>query len=98
VIHGHASLLLASNPDETAARSAQQIGQAAERAAGLTRQLLTFSRRQLIQPKRLDMNKIIGNMSDMLGRMLGEDVTLRLNYSQSPATVEADAGMMEQVL
>ena len=98
VIHGHASLLLASNLDETAARSAQQIGQAAERAAGLTRQLLTFSRRQLIQPKRLDMNKIIGNMSDMLGRMLGEDVTLRLNYSQSPAMVEADAGMMEQVL
>ena len=98
VIHGHASLLQANNLDEMAARSAQQIGLAAERAAGLTRQLLTFSRRQLIQPKRLDMNKIIGNMSDMLGRMLGEDVTLRLNYSQSPATVEADAGMMEQVL
>jgi len=98
VIHGHASLLQANNLDDMAARSAQQIGLAAERAAGLTRQLLTFSRRQLIQPKRLDMNKIIGNMSDMLGRMLGEDVTLRLNYSQSPATVEADAGMMEQVL
>jgi PAS domain S-box-containing protein len=98
VIHGHASLLLASNLEEMASRSAQQIGQAAERAAGLTRQLLTFSRRQLIQPKRLDMNKIIGNMSDMLGRMLGEDVTLRLNYSQSPAMVEADVGMMEQVL
>jgi len=98
VIHGHASLLLASNLDDTAAHSAQQIGQAAERAASLTRQLLTFSRRQLIQPRRLDMNKIIGNMSDMLGRMLGEDVALRLNYSQSPATVEADAGMMEQVL
>ena len=98
VIHGHASLLQASNLDEMAARSAQQIGQAAERAAGLTRQLLAFSRRQLIQPKRLDMNKIVGNMSDMLGRMLGEDVTLQLNYSSSPATVEADAGMMEQVL
>ena len=98
VIHGHASLLMTSDLDETGARSAQQIGLAAERAAGLTRQLLTFSRRQLIQPRRLDMNKIIGNMSDMLGRMLGEDVTLRLNYSQGPATVEADAGMMEQVL
>ncbi|HXR05349.1 MAG TPA: PAS domain S-box protein, partial [Verrucomicrobiae bacterium] len=98
VIHGHASLLQSSNLGETAARSAQQIGQAAERAASLTRQLLTFSRRQLIQPKRLDMNKIVGDMSDMLGRMLGEDVTLRLSYSQSPATIEADAGMMEQVL
>jgi CheY-like chemotaxis protein len=98
VVHGHASMLMASNLDETAARSAQQISQAAERAAGLTRQLLTFSRRQLIQPKRLDMNKIIGNMSEMLGRLLGEDVALHLNYSQLPAMVEADAGMMEQVL
>jgi len=46
----------------------------------------------------LDMNKILGNMSDMLGRLLGEDVTLHLNYSQLPAIVEADASMMEQVL
>jgi PAS domain S-box-containing protein len=98
VIHGHASLLTAAGLDEQGARSAHQITQAAERAAGLTRQLLTFSRRQLIQPKRLDMNKIVGNMTDMLGRILGEDVTLQLNYSGSPATVEADAGMMEQVL
>jgi PAS domain S-box-containing protein len=98
VIHGHASLLGTSDLDDTGARSAQQITQAAERAAGLTRQLLTFSRRQLIQPKRLDMNKIVGNMTDMLGRLLGEDVALKLNYSQSPAMVEADAGMMEQVL
>ena len=98
VIHGHASLLLASGLDDTGARSAQQITQAAERAAGLTRQLLTFSRRQLIQPKQLDMNKIVGNMTDMLGRLLGEDIALQLNYAQSPATVEADAGMMEQVL
>jgi two-component system, cell cycle sensor histidine kinase and response regulator CckA len=52
----------------------------------------------LIQPKKLDMNKIVGNMTDMLGRLLGADVSLQLNYSQSPATVEADAGMMEQVL
>jgi PAS domain S-box-containing protein len=98
VIHGHASLLSASHLDEAAARSARQIGQAAERAANLTRQLLTFSRRQLIQPQRLDLNKIIGNLSEMLGRLLGEDVMLRLDYGQLPATVEADAGMMEQVL
>jgi len=98
VIHGHASLLAAGGLDEAGVRSAQQIVQSAERAAGLTRQLLTFSRRQLIQPKRLDMNKIVGNMTDMLGRLLGEDVTLQLNYSTAPATVEADAGMMEQVL
>ena len=64
----------------------------------MTRQLLTFSRRQLIQPKQLDMNKIVGNMTNMLGRLLGEDVALQLNYCQTPPMVEADVGMMEQVL
>jgi PAS domain S-box-containing protein len=98
VIHGHASLLGMTKLDESAARSAKQITQAAERAAGLTRQLLAFSRRQLIQPKRLDMNKIVRNMSEMLGRLLGEDIALHLNYSATPAIIEADAGMMEQVL
>ena len=98
VIHGHASLLGMADLNPTGARSAQQIIQAAERAAGLTRQLLAFSRRQLIQPKRLDMNLTVGKMTDMLSRLLGEDVALQLNYSPSPATVEADVGMMEQVL
>ncbi|MGH7951346.1 MAG: PAS domain S-box protein [Limisphaerales bacterium] len=99
VIHGHASLLLGmSDLGEISARSAQQIMQAAERAAGLTRQLLTFSRRQLIQPKYLDMNKIVGNMSDMFERLLGENIALKLNYSEASAMVEADAGMMEQIL
>ncbi len=98
IIHGHAALLVSSEMEESSARSAQQITQAAERAAGLTRQLLTFSRRQLIQPRKLDMNKIVGNMTELLGRLLGEDVSLQLSYCQSPAMVEADAGMMEQVL
>jgi len=98
VIHGHSSLLQSSDLDDGAMRSAQQITQAAERAAALTRQLLTFSRRQLIQPKKLDMNKIVNNMTDLLARLLGEDVMLQLNYSLLPAMVEADVGMMEQVL
>ena len=98
VIQGHASLLMAANLGESSGKSAEQIVQAAERAAGLTRQLLTFSRRQLIQPKQLDVNKVVGNMTNMLGRLLGEDVTLQLNYCQSPPMVEADAGMLEQVL
>jgi len=98
VIQGHASLLLAANLGESAGRSAEQIVQAAERAAGLTRQLLTFGRRQLIQPRQLDVNKVVGNMTNMLGRLLGEDVALQLNYCPSPPMVEADAGMLEQVL
>jgi PAS domain S-box-containing protein len=99
VIHGHASLLLkGSSLTGVSARSAQQIGQAADRAASLTRQLLTFSRRQVMQPKRLDMNEVVNNMTKMLGRILGEDIVLQLNYCPQPALVHADAGMMEQVL
>ena len=98
VIQGHASLLTQAKLDESSEKSAQQIAQAASRAAGLTRQLLTFSRRQLIQPKRLDMNKIVGNLTNMLGRLLGEDIALQLNYCQSTPVVEADVGMMEQIL
>ena len=98
VIQGHASLLATSRLGEMDEKSANQIVQAASRAASLTRQLLTFSRRQLIQPKRLDMNKIVGNLTNMLGRLLGEDIALQLNYCQAPPNVEADAGMMEQIL
>ncbi len=99
VIQGHASLLQASGAlAGIAARSAQQIGQAADRAASLTRQLLAFSRRQLMQPRQLEMNEVVANMTKMLGRILGEDIALQLNYSPQPARVQADAGMMEQVL
>ena len=99
VIHGHASLLLAGGSlAGVSAKSAQQIIQAAERAAGLTRQLLAFGRRQVIQPRQLDMNEVVGNMTKMLGRILGEDIALQLHYSPQPAVVQADAGMMEQVL
>jgi PAS domain S-box-containing protein len=99
VIHGHASLLSAgANLSGPAARSAQQITQAAERAAALTRQLLTFSRRQVMQPRRLDMNEVVSNMTKMLSRILGEDIALQLNYFPQPALVQADAGMLEQIL
>jgi len=99
VIHGHASLLLSDeNLSPSATKSAQQIAQAAERAAGLTRQLLTFSRRQVMQPRRLDLNEVVSNMTRMLGRILGEDIALQLNYWSQPAFVQADASMIEQVL
>ena len=99
VIHGHASLLLAAGElMGRTARSAQQIVQASERAAGLTRQLLTFSRRQLMQPRRLDFNEVVTNMTKMLGRILGEDIALQMSYWPEPVYVKADASMMEQVL
>jgi len=99
VIHGHASLMLyAKNLADPAERSVQQIVQAAERAASLTRQLLTFSRRQVMQPRRIDLNELVSNMTMMLGRILGEDIALQLHYWPQPALLHADPGMMEQVL
>ena len=99
IIHGHASLLLAAGGlTGLAARSAEQLSQAADRAASLTRQLLAFSRRQVMQPRQLDMNEVVANTTKMLGRILGEDIALQLQYSPQPARVQADAGMMEQVL
>ncbi|HVV71390.1 MAG TPA: ATP-binding protein, partial [Verrucomicrobiae bacterium] len=99
VIQGHASLLRMSAPlSDDAGRSAQEIAQAAERASALTRQLLTFSRRHMMQPRNLDLNEVVGNMAKMLGRVLGEDISLQLSYSSQPAVIQADAGMIEQVL
>jgi PAS domain S-box-containing protein len=70
----------------------------AERATGLTRQLLAFSRRQAIQVKDVDMNRVVGNLTRMLDRILGEDITVQFHYASQPAYVRADPGMIEQVL
>ena len=74
------------------------ISQNAERATALTRQLLTFSRRQAIQVKDVDMNVIVGGLSRMLNRILGEDIDVAVHYAPRPAFVRADPGMIEQVL
>jgi two-component system cell cycle sensor histidine kinase/response regulator CckA len=99
VILGHAALLRAFGKlPEMANASAEQISQAAERAAALTRQLLTFSRRQVMQPKQLDLNDVVSHMTRMLGRILGEDIKVQFNYSSTTPLVHADVGMMEQIL
>src|SRR5204863_8188925 len=82
----------------SANRSAAQVVPAAERAASLTRQLLMFGRRQVMQPQRLDLNEVVSNMTMMLGRILGEDIALQQNYWPQPACIQADASMIEQVL
>ena len=98
VIQGNASLLLeAKNLSETDADLAKQISNAAERAAGLTRQLLVFSRKQVMQPDHLNLNQVVGDMTRMLQRILGEDIALRSDYSPNLPLVFADAGMIEQV-
>jgi signal transduction histidine kinase/PAS domain-containing protein/ActR/RegA family two-component response regulator len=74
------------------------ISQNAERATALTRQLLAFSRRQTIQVRDIDMNVVVGNLTRMLNRILGEDVVVEFHYAPRPAHVRADPGMIEQVL
>ena len=99
VIQGSGSLLLNPqlNPEEKASCS-RQIVQAAERAASLTRQLLMFSRKHTLQVVTLNLNEVVGNMTKMLQRILGEDIVLHAEYAPKIAAVSADAGMLEQVL
>ena len=77
---------------------AQAIYFAAERAAGLTRQLLMFSRKNVMQPKPLDLREVVSNLSKMLKRVLGEPVTLEFNPPPELPLVQADTGMIEQVI
>ena len=98
IILGHATLLTMAQLDAKALVSAQQIKQASERAAGLTRQLLAFGRKQIFNPRPLDLNRVVGKMTDLLARLLGEDITLRIRPSNEPAVVSADVSMLEQIL
>ncbi|MHB8521283.1 MAG: PAS domain-containing hybrid sensor histidine kinase/response regulator [Limisphaerales bacterium] len=99
VIQGHACLL-GKEPDlrPELANSARHITEAAECASNLTRQLLTFSRRQLMQPRSLDLNNVVGNMTRMLNPILGEDIALRVGGSPNLPPIHADGGMLEQIL
>ena len=99
VIQGHAGLLAAKpNLPPEMAKPLQSISFAAERAASLTRQLLMFSRKQVAQPKSLDLKEVIDTMSKMLKRLLGETITLKYSPSSRVPPILGDAGMMEQVL
>lgn len=75
-----------------------EIKKASDRAASLTRQLLAFSRRQILSPKVLDLNSLIRDMEKMLARILGEDIDLRMALQERLSCIEADPGQIEQVL
>jgi nitrogen-specific signal transduction histidine kinase len=83
---------------DTAREGLRQIHLAAERAANLTRQLLAFSRRQVMQPRDLDLNEVVTNLTKMLQRIIGEDVWLEMRLYPTPLMTHADAGMLDQVL
>lgn len=76
----------------------QEISAAADRAAGLTRQLLAFSRQQVMQPRVLNMNAVVGELENMLRRLIGEDIELRTSFAQGGCWINADPGQIEQVL
>ncbi len=98
-ISGNASLaLLDLPPDNPLCQTMNEIAGAAGRAAELTKQLLAFSRKQIIEPKILDLNELIQNLHRMLARLIGEDIQLETEFRNSPCTVLADAGQIEQVL
>jgi PAS domain S-box-containing protein len=76
----------------------EAVVEAANRASALTRQLLAFSRRQMVQPKVLDLNRLVSKVGKMLRRVIGEDIELRLGLAPEAARVKADPGQLEQVL
>ena len=99
IVQGHADRLLGRyDGDAAATEPLKQISDAAKRGASLTLQLLMFSRKQVMQPKVADLNAILGNMTKMLQRLLGEDIALESKYAPSLLAIEADVGMVEQVI
>ena len=84
--------------DSQAHQDVEEIRRAAERAAALTRQLLIFSRREVVRPEVLDLNELIAELERLLRRALGERVELGVNFSDELWAVEADPGQIEQVL
>jgi len=76
----------------------QIIKESAEKAAGLTRQLLAFSRKQVLEMQIIDLNSVINNMAKMLRRMIGEEITLDLKIDAKAKNVIADPGQIEQVI
>jgi hypothetical protein len=99
VITGYTDLLLERLKNEDRLRRAvEEISKAGSRGASLTRQLLAFSRRQVLQPKVLDLNAVVANTEKMLRRLIGEDIELRTSLDPALGWVKADPGQMEQVL
>src|SRR2546428_2329603 len=98
-ITGYAELLhedLAA--DDRRREDVVEIRKAADRAAGLTRQLLAFSRQQVLQPRVLDLNALVAEFENMLRRLLGEDVALATRLAPGLGAMQADPGQFEQVV
>ena len=99
IINGYSELMINRlNANDPLHKNVQEIRQAGERASSLTRQLLTFSRRQVLQPKVIDLNTVVADMDKMLRRLIGEDIELRTVLSRSLGRVKVDPAQMEQTI
>jgi two-component system cell cycle sensor histidine kinase/response regulator CckA len=99
IIRGHTDLLADRlGADDSQKRSVEQIQKASNRAVGMTRQLLAFSRMQVLQPSILDLNSVISEMGKMLPRLIGEHIEFTFIPEPILAAVKADPGQIEQVL
>jgi len=99
LILAYCELLLGDlHPNDPRRSDIQQIYNAGEGAARLTRQLLSFSRKQIIEPKALDVNEVISNARGLLGRIVGENVNVAVNLGGELPAIFADSGQVEQVL
>jgi two-component system cell cycle sensor histidine kinase/response regulator CckA len=97
VILGYTELLM-RQAGESQKGKLEQILKATQRATGLTRQLLSFSRRQIVDPKVLDLNSVVADLELMLGRLIGEDIDLAIVAAPGLGQVKADPGQIEQVV
>jgi PAS domain S-box-containing protein len=98
VIKGHTELLMDSlAPGDHVKRKIEQIDRSADRATALVRQLLAFSRMQVLQPRAMNLNTVVEEMSKLLPRLIGEDIELVVRPAADLGTIRGDASQMEQV-
>jgi len=99
IITGYSDMVLSRiGPEDPMRRDIEQIKKAGDRAHSLTRQLLAFSRRQMLQPKVLDLNAVVSNLEPMLHRLIGENIELAIVLKPGLGQVKADPGQLEQVI
>ncbi|HZR95127.1 MAG TPA: PAS domain S-box protein [Gaiellaceae bacterium] len=98
VIRGYSSVLRSTLEDPQQIADVDEIASAADRAADLTRQLLAFGRRQVLQPRVVSVVEVVSGIESLLRRSLREDIRFELELPETPPAVIADAGQMEQVL
>lgn len=98
-IQGYTQLAFETLPENDERRhDLQQVLQAAEQASALTRQLLSFSRREMVEPKDINLNQVLADMSKLMGRLIGEDIEMQIHAASGLHTVYADGSQVGQVL